>query len=44
MQKRDVLLRGVDGLERDIRRVTAERDEYEAKIRQLRQKIKQVAW
>ena len=44
VQKRDVLVRGVEGLQRDMKRVTAERDEYEDKIRQLRQKIKQVAW
>ena len=44
IQKRDVLVRGVEGLERDKKRVTAERDEYEEKIRLLRQKIKQVAW
>lgn len=44
IQKRDVLIRGVEGLERDVKRVTAERDEYEEKIRQLRLKIKQVAW
>ena len=43
-QKKGVLLRGVEGLKRDMKRVTAERDEYEEKIRQLRQKIKQVAW
>ena len=44
LQKKEVLVRGAQGLERDLKRVTAERDEYEDKIRQLRQKIKQVAW
>ena len=44
IQKKDVLVRGVEGLQRDMKRVTVERDEYEEKIRQLRHKIKQVAW
>ena len=44
LKKTAVLVRGVEGLQRDIARARQEKAEYETKIAELRQKIKQVVW